>query len=92
MREYQIPQYIDSFPQLMWFEVDEIMPFIACYGAGTLLHMTSPMIVTGAVLTWFYMRHKRKSLDGSLLHMLYWWGLMSLNKVFRNGLMREWIE
>ncbi|WP_420213501.1 type IV conjugative transfer system protein TraL (plasmid) [Burkholderia aenigmatica] len=92
MRTYDMPQYIDSYAQLMWFEIDEVMPFVACFGAGTMLHQMSPMLAIGSAITWFYMKHKRTSLDGSLLHMLFWWGFMSLNKVFRNGLMREWIE
>ncbi|QMI49770.1 type IV conjugative transfer system protein TraL [Burkholderia sp. MBR-1] len=92
MKRVEIPQWIDSFPQIMWFEVDEITPFIFCFAAGSLLHMTSPMLILGVGITWLYLKHKRNSLDGSLLHMMFWWGLMALNSVFKNGLIREYIE
>ena len=89
MNKVEIPQWIDSFPQIMWFEVDEITPFIFCVASGSFLHMMTPMLLLGVFVTWIYLKHKRNSLDGSLLHMMFWGGFMSLNRFYKNGLLRE---
>jgi hypothetical protein len=51
--------------------------------------MMTPMLLLGVFVTWIYLKHKRNSLDGSLLHMMFWGGLMGLNREYRNGLERE---
>ncbi len=88
----EIPHYIDSNIQMIWWEVDEVAPFLTCLGAGIVLEMGSMMMLVGAVCSYFYMRHKRVSLDGTLEHMAYWIGLWPLNKKFTQGMDREFVE
>ena len=92
MNEYEIPQMIDNFPQIMWFEADELVPIIIGMMAGSIFNMFTPAMLVGGVLSWAFMRYKRLALPGSLHHMCYWWGLMPLNLQFTNGLNREAIQ
>lgn len=88
----EIPHYIDSPIQMIWWEADEVAPFLTCLGGGIILGMASPMMVLGALGSYWYIRHKRVSLDGTLEHMAYWIGLLALNKKFKHGMDREFVE
>lgn len=87
-----MPHYIDASIQLIWWEVDELAPFMAGIGAGIVLEMMSQMMVAGMILSYVYIRQKRASLDGTLEHMCYWFGFFPLNHKFKSGLDREFVE
>ena len=89
MDDYEIPQLIDNFSQIMWWEFDEIVPVIVAMGIGSIFEFFTAAMLGGVALSWIYIRYKRLALPGSLHHMCYWWGLLALNATFTNGLNRE---
>jgi conjugal transfer pilus assembly protein TraL len=96
MQEYSIPQFLDNPPQVFWLELDELAPFIGCFGAGLLIRKVSEQTIfftismlVGVLLSWLYMRYKRGNLQGALKHILYSSGVFALNKRFNNGLLKE---
>jgi conjugal transfer pilus assembly protein TraL len=91
-REVDIPQLVDNFPQIMWWESDELVPIICGAGVGTVFEAFTLGLVLGIALSVVYIRHKRNALPGALHHMVYWWGMFGLNSVFGNGLEREFEE
>lgn len=92
MIEHDIPQMIDNFPQLAFWETDDLMPIIIAMFAGLMFNMMTPAIISGVTLSVVYIRYKRLMLPGSLHHMGYWVGLTPLNRIFTNGLAREFIQ
>ncbi|NEX63396.1 type IV conjugative transfer system protein TraL [Noviherbaspirillum galbum] len=87
--EVSIPQMVDEFPQVMWWEADELVPILVGMGAGTVFEVFTAGMLAGLVLSGIYIRYKRNALPGSLHHMIYWWGTSGLNTVFTNGLETE---
>jgi len=92
MDELEIPQMIDNFPQLMFWEVDEVMPVLFGMAAGLLFDRMGTGMILGGCLSWIYIGYKHEALPGSLFHICFWWGIYSLNEAFKNGLNRESIQ
>ncbi len=86
-----IPRFIDSQYQLFWWEMDELVPLIVFIGVGIIFEVLLYAMIAGGLLMVRFSRFKLARLDGVLIHLAYWFGLLSLNKVFRNGLVREMI-
>jgi conjugal transfer pilus assembly protein TraL len=89
MNEIDIPQLLDEYPQIMWWEADELAPVIVGMAAGTVFGTFTLGMIGGIALSIIYLRYKRNALPGSLHHMIYWSGMLGLNSVFENGLERE---
>lgn len=84
-----IPRYIDSQYQVFFWEMDELIPLIVLIGVGIIFEILLWAIVFGAIIMVRFSRFKLARLDGVLVHMGYWSGVMTLNKLFKNGLVRE---
>lgn len=93
----QFPEYIDSPPQFLFLEGDDLVPLICGGMIGTVLRFVMQStwgmtigILFGGILTYYYIRFKRNTLPGTLLHMLYaLTGFVPLNKRFANGLTKR---
>lgn len=92
MIERDIPQMIDNFPQIAFWETDDLMPIILSMFVGVIFDVMTVSIISGLVLSTIYIRYKRNALPGSLHHIAYWYGLLPLNRIFTNGLAREFIQ
>lgn len=92
MSPVKIPRYIDDPMQVLLWELDDVLPFLAMFGLGLLLHKLLPMAVIGYFASRYVMKMKAANLRGLLEHTGFWFGLISLNKRDANGLVREFVE
>jgi len=90
MNEIAIPRYVDSQPQLFFWELDEFVPFVFFVGMGIMTGALTAMLLPAFGITYVFARFKGNSLDGVLLHLGYWSGGMPMNSVFKNGAVRRY--
>lgn len=91
------PEYVDTLPQFLFMESDDISVFISGMIIGVILQyaMRNPVgmvigIVLGIWMAYQYIKFKRNTLPGTLLHMMYsLTGLVPLNSRFANGLLKR---
>ncbi|WP_416192341.1 type IV conjugative transfer system protein TraL [Neisseria sp. CCUG12390] len=91
------PEYVDTLPQFLFMESDDISVFISGMIIGVILQyaMRNPVgmiigIVLGIWMAYQYVKFKRNTLPGTLLHMMYsLTGLVPLNGRFANGLLKR---
>ena len=91
MNEIPIPRYVDAQHQLFFWEIDEVVIIMSIIGLGIALDFFFYSLVPAIGLGLIFSRYKNGNLDGVLLHMAYWSGFFSLNKVFSNGQVRQYL-
>lgn len=91
-----IPRYVDNPPQILFLEMDDLAPLMFGFLVGTTLHymhirgLAMPLsLIGGGFLSYFYVKYKREALPGALFHMVYCKFPLSLNKRFKNGLIKR---
>ncbi|MBR2252462.1 MAG: hypothetical protein IJ881_08750 [Neisseriaceae bacterium] len=97
MEQISIPEYIDSPPQFLFLEMDDLFPLAAGLGAGLIVDIIMHAslfwfigCVVGAVLTRIYIGFKRNRLPGTLKAFLYFHtGLFPINKKWTTGFLRR---
>jgi type IV conjugative transfer system protein TraL len=88
----EIPRNIGGPPQLLFWELDEVIIFALCIGVGILTRTLTWMLLLSLVITRIFSNWKMGQLPGILAHMVYWYGFSSLNPVFRRGDVRHYVE
>lgn len=92
MTEKPIPNYVDDQMQIFMWEVDEFLPALVIF---IVLFMWDQLLL-GMFATYAFVkvfgRFKNSHMDGVLFHMAWWSGMMSMNKRFDSGAMREVAE
>ncbi len=73
----KFPQYLGSPLQILWFELDEFVLWMAFFVLGMLFHWI--FFLTSFVVSWLYHRSKQESTRGFLVHSLYRLGILQLN-------------
>jgi len=71
----QIPRYIDSLPQVAWFEVDELLGLFLGFLFGILLHAFGTCVLIGAFSVFLLRKTKTGRNAGYLFHWLWWYGI-----------------
>ncbi|MBQ9258302.1 MAG: conjugal transfer protein TraL [Neisseriaceae bacterium] len=97
MEQIHIPEFVDSPPQFLVWEMDDLAPILLGTLAGAIARYVTQNgwlflvgVLLGFVLSYFYIKYKRNRLPGTLLHMLYCYtGVVPLNKRFSNGLLQR---
>lgn len=89
MHKESIPRYIDDQYQVLFWEIDEVAILVMCFGLGIVFELLAPLVGLGFAFIYSFRRWKYHHMEGILLHICYWHGLMNLNKLFKNGLERE---
>ncbi len=88
----QIPRYVDSQMQILFWEIDEVVPVVALMGVGimtdTMLYMVGVMVVVWKL----FGRFKNSNLDGILMHLAYANGISNLNRRFPPGIERFYVS
>lgn len=92
MQEIEIPRYVDSQAQIFFWEIDEFVVSVGLFGVG---------IVTDSLLLAFVLiylasstlrRIKSVSLEGAFLHVMYWTGVLGLNRMpFDGSRRKKWV-
>jgi len=89
----KIPRYIDTQPQLLWWELDEVIVLILCLFVGILTRQLTYFLLGGFVSTYFITKLKNGKSDGYVFHWFYWLSIPSFQ--FRRvppGDRREFLE
>ena len=90
MKEVNIPRYIDSQPQFLWWEFDELIMVVLLFTLGIMTDtLTLMLLVVIPTTTWALKRFKNNSLEGIFYHMMFWVGVLPLNKEFKDALKQE---
>ena len=91
MNAIDIPRYVDSQPQLLFWELDEAIIFVGCLASGIALggYFTLVSMAMGVAVVKLFRRFKNGALDGILLHLCYWAGFMGLNKRYPDSSVRD---
>lgn len=92
MNDVEIPEFIDSLPQILYWELDEIAPALLLVGIGIISGTLTYMLIPIYLMTKFFSQFKQSRLDGYFHHLMYFWGLGMLNRRFPNSLIHEWHE
>ena len=96
-RAVVFPEYVDTLPQFLFLESDDISVFIVGMMVGVVLQYALRTafgmlagIALGAWMSYQYVKFKRNPLPGTMMHMLYaLTGLFVLIKRFANGLIKR---
>ncbi|MEW6542464.1 MAG: type IV conjugative transfer system protein TraL [Nitrospirota bacterium] len=90
---YTIPRYIDSPPQVLWWELDEIVILIICIFAGIISRELTTLTAVGICSTILISKTKRGKSEGIVLHWCYWHCLPMFSlKGCPSGDVRELVE
>lgn len=89
MESVRIPEYVDSFPQILFWEADEIAPAMILLIVGIITETLTMLWIPMWIITKLFMKSKENNLDGYLHHVVYDLGLLALNRRYKNGLIRE---
>lgn len=92
MDDVEIPFYLDSQPQIFFWELDEFAPVMFFFGIGIATDTLSAWIPFMFVFTYTFQRFKTAQMEGILMHLVYWYGVLPLNRFFRNGMIREYVS
>lgn len=87
MKAVKIPRYIDSAPQIFFWEIDEFMILATCLGVGILFGGLNTLIgmVAGFILVGQFKRYKSDGLPGQLNHFFHWRNILNINSSFPHG-------
>jgi conjugal transfer pilus assembly protein TraL len=92
MDEIDIPRYQDSQTQLFFWEVDEFVVSVGLFGVGIVTDNLTIALISIYFVSAALRKIKSVSLDGALQHLLYWAGIIGLNKMPFDGSRREkWV-
>lgn len=87
--EIEMPKYVDSMLQVLWWEADEFVIAATILGVGIMFHKFLYPILAIYPIMKIMTKLKRQSLDGAALHALYATGLIPLNDEFDDALEKE---
>lgn len=89
----EIPDDIDGPPFLLVFESDELGIYLSIVFAC--LFTKTNILIMCLILYAFskiYVNYKKRSMAGFYIHYPYRWGIVPLNKYFKNGSIMEYKE
>jgi len=89
MNEKPIPNYVDSQMQVFFWEIDEFFPSLTIFIIFFMWDQPLLALIFSYLFVRVFSRFKSSNMEGVLFHMVWWAGLMQMNKKFPNGLSRE---
>lgn len=97
MEEISIPEFIDSPPQILFMEADDLFPIFLGLMVGLFIKFiwVSPVpvligFILGCVFARVYVGYKRRRLPGTLKAIAFSYsGVVPLNKKWLNGLLQR---
>ena len=91
MKSVKIPRYIDSIPQIFFWEIDEFLILAACFGVGIMLGGMNTVLGIGCGFfsANIFKKYKAGGLPGQLNHLVHWKNIFNINSAFpRSGVRR----
>lgn len=91
MKNVKIPRYIDSIPQIFFWELDEFLILASCFGVGIFLGGMNTVlgIVVGFIASGQFKKYKAGGLAGQLNHLCHWKNIFNINSTFIRGGVRR---
>lgn len=88
-----IPRYMDSLPQIGWWELDELIVLILCGFIGIVTRQLTSLLLVGLACTLIISKVKTGKSDGFIFHFAYWYGIPGFGlPLGPEGPVRELIE
>lgn len=92
MQERNIPNYVDDQMQIFFWEIDEFFPALVIFIVMFMWNQLLLGIIATFVFIKVFGRFKANRMDGVLFHIVWWFGVMDMNKKFNNGAVREFAK
>jgi len=92
MRQVAIPRNVDEPLPVLFFEVDEVIVFVVCVLVGIVTRELTYTVIASIFVVRAFSRWKNGKLPGVLAHMVFWYGIFALNKVFSASQGRNFVE
>lgn len=87
--EINMPEHVDSLPQMLWWESDEVGAAFCIFAIGILTHYTMTSIFILIPVMSFLRKMKNDGLNGTAFHAFCSTGLVMLNKEFPDLLEKD---
>ena len=81
MQYKRIPKHLNSKPQFLWWEVDDIAIFLIFLVIGLITNYLLIALLIGVFATWLKVKSKDTFVKGYFGHMLHWMGLVEKRKM-----------
>jgi len=92
MEDHRLPRYLHARPQLLNWELDELMFFLPLVGVGIMVNQMPLFSLVGYLAMQFYIRLKRNRQDGYVVHFFYRLGLYNLKGKFPEYWIKELVR
>lgn len=87
-----IPRYIDSPPQILWWELDELILLLASMFFGVATRTLTYCLLVGFVSVWIIAKLKGGRSEGIVLHWCWWHGVPGFRLRGPSSEVREFLE
>jgi len=74
----EFPRYLDAPPQVLFWTLDQVVPFATMALIGMATKTLGLCLVIGGVFAWAFARFRDSKPDGFLPHIAYWYGVLPL--------------
>ena len=78
MERHRIPKYLHSYPQFLWWEMDEFLIFLVFMFTGIMVNKAIIGGLAGFIVTKLYVKMKETKQDGFIKHVAYAFGLYNI--------------
>jgi conjugal transfer pilus assembly protein TraL len=89
-----MPRDLDDQMYVLFWSADELLPGASIFVLGVLINQKLVCLAIAILLTKLFRRLKEGNPDGFLLHLGYWYGVISEKRAFTmpNAFIREFIS
>lgn len=93
MKPLRMPRSLDDQMYILFWTADEMLPGLFIFIVGVLIAQKLVCLILAIVVTKLFRRMKEGNPDGFLLHIGYWYGLISGRFAYSmpNAFIREFI-
>lgn len=92
MKALRMPRSVDDQMYVLFWTADELLPGLFIFIVGVLIEAKLVCLLLAILVTKLFRRMKEGTPDGFLLHMGYWYGLISARAYsLPNAFIREFV-
>ncbi len=93
MKPLRMPRSLDDQMYVLFWTADELLPGLFIFIVGVLINQKLICLLLALVVTKLFRKMKEGNPDGFLLHIGYWYGLISSKRAYTmpNAFIREFI-
>lgn len=93
MKPLRMPRSLDDQMYVLFWTADELLPGLFVFIVGVLIAQKLVCLIVAVVITKLFRRLKEGNPDGFLLHLGYWYGLITgrADYAMPNSFIREFV-